>query len=294
MKDLKKSEKICISVKELSIITDNCYPCEDNDFGTCFYHIMNKNNHSTLHYRNIHTDNIATTSRKNDKCHWFKKLIQNIKVLSIQIYRWFKNKYGENHNDVINKVKNEMKHLNESWENVTKTLSPNNMYDTYDMNQLSHAWGLQQEIQNIEKYESRQGESVGNKQEKKSIELLKDIWLIGRIDGQNKTHVLEFKARKYKLFGHIKYYERCQCEAYHRIWGKPVKLIEFYNENMNIIDYISSDEYWDTIKKKVKEFVRLYRLVLSDNILVDKLHESFAKGYTTEFLKKLEQSHFKV
>ena len=76
----------------------------------------------------MHTDNIATNLRENENCHWFKKLIQNIKVLSIQIYRWYKNKDGENYTNVINvsryepfiKKENEVKKYKRDMEKCNK------------------------------------------------------------------------------------------------------------------------------------------------------------------------------
>lgn len=245
-----------IKATDLAIIT-GIMPSKFCNLGHTFYFIMEMNNNWELYERCPVSEALDSVFREKRT-----KTIRPSVILPKPVI------LPDNFDDAL-------KHSNMDYEDTTRE------------------WGNQQEKKNIDKYQKAYGVQVKSCQELRSLKISDDITIMGRIDGETDDCLLEFKSRKKQLFHELRDYERVQCEAYMRIWDKPLKLVESYKNDMNVIDVERDDFFWEHILFKLKEFVKLYKKVLNDKKLMDELRQSFCffenKHETTKFLERIRQ-----
>lgn len=156
---------------------------------------------------------------------------------------------------------------------------------------VSKIWGMQQERKLAERYEKKYEVKVFDSQESRKKEILPGVWVIGAIDGKCEDHLIEFKNRKYKLFDRVKDYERCQCEVYMRLWEMPLKLVECYQGEINVLDVQPDDYFWEfTVIEGLKRFMMLYNKVIGNRSLYTQVYSKHRDRKLTEYLAEIERS----
>ena len=98
-----------------------------------------------------------------------------------------------------------------------------------------------------------------------------NIHLGGKIDGINEKngHIIEVKNRIYKLFYHLRSYEKVQIMSYMYIFGSSnAHLVEAFRKiddtEINIIEISYDEEYMNRILNKINNFGIFYYKFLND------------------------------
>ena len=94
----------------------------------------------------------------------------------------------------------------------------------------------------------------------------KKFYLSGEIDGiYNNDTIIEIKNRTKRLFHRIYNYEKVQIVLYMYLWNmNKSKLVENYNNQINIIDSDLDSRFLDKILLELKHFSNFYYKLLHD------------------------------
>jgi hypothetical protein len=97
--------------------------------------------------------------------------------------------------------------------------------------------------------------------------ILNQFYIVGEIDGiLNNDTIIEIKNRTKRLFYRLYNYEKVQISMYMFLCNlSKSKLVENYNNNINIIDFDQDDIFLQNILEKIYKFINFYNSLL-DNI----------------------------
>jgi hypothetical protein len=161
---------------------------------------------------------------------------------------------------------------------------------------INTKYGTLKEEDAIKIYERQIQTKIIRKQEITISHLTDDYYIYGKIDGvDNKDNALiEIKNRINYLFKHLRDYEKVQIQLYMYSTNiKSAKLIEKYNNDINIIENIELDmEYINNILNNLEIFINKMESFISDdnikneyiNLITENEKENFLHNY---YLKEI-------
>lgn len=100
-------------------------------------------------------------------------------------------------------------------------------------------------------------------------------YLGGKIDAISEDDIIiEVKNRVNKLFYELKLYEKPQIYTYMTILNlQKSHLVEYRNDEMNVIEESFDKDYWKEITEKLNKFIEFYTLYIKNNEFREKFEE---------------------
>lgn len=242
--------KICIYASDLAIITGHNHYQDKNEL-----YLKMWKKHYPIDFQKIFLETSQTIE--------INEISQEELKLSEKINNALDSK---NVSELKDKKEILMKEIKDS---VNKDILKQHINSTLNKN-----FGIKHENSAISAYTKKTNDTVSiiEKFMKKSLYRTKNhVWYLGgRIDGitENNT-IIEIKNRVNNLFYTLREYEKIQAYAYMYIMetnkAKLVESLQNNKININILDIVYEDHYWNTIiDPKIKKFIKDFEKFMKD------------------------------
>ncbi len=176
-------------------------------------------------------------------------------------------------NSKINVKSNDTKHLDTKKSDIIKSINNSKLSekDKLDVkksieNESNKRYGTIRENFTFNHLIDIYGTNIIIDKEHKIKKLFNNFYIIGEIDGLlNNDTIIEIKNRTNRLFHRIYNYEKVQIIMYMHLYGlKHSKLVENFNNQINIIDLDMDEDFLKYVLHKIYKFSRFYNELLKN------------------------------